>query len=196
MRRKHRHALRGVGQTYARMGRVVAFEAQQTIFYALAGNIVINNCLNVRAMNCAVGHEPGSMKIPKPDYLTPSSYGSLELRRRVDSEFIGQAVDYDNLEETVPVVSIDSLNLDRIDFVKLDIEGMEEDALHGAEFSLKRHKPILVVEAIKSDVVALSGFLDDLGYALFSMSINILAVHKDDPVLGQLDSDGNGIWLK
>jgi FkbM family methyltransferase len=30
-------------------GRVIAIEAQEKIYYALCGNIVINNCLNTKA---------------------------------------------------------------------------------------------------------------------------------------------------
>lgn len=163
-------------------GRVVAFEPQEVVYYALAGNIVINNCLNVRAMNCAVGSSVGTMRIPKPDYLVPSSYGSLELRRGPNTEFIGQPIDYDGSEASVPVVTIDSLGLDRLDFVKLDIEGMEIEALEGARRSLELYRPILMVETIKSDAGAIFGFLDSLGYLSFRFGINVFAAHRDDPV--------------
>src|ERR1041385_5373381 len=38
-------------------GSVVAIEAQERIYYALAGNIAINNCFNAIAMNVAVAAE-------------------------------------------------------------------------------------------------------------------------------------------
>lgn len=37
-------------------GELIAFEAQERIYYALAGNIAINNCFNVRALNVALGN--------------------------------------------------------------------------------------------------------------------------------------------
>jgi len=40
-------------------GRVTAFEAQEMIFYALAGNIALNNCLNARARLAALGEGCG-----------------------------------------------------------------------------------------------------------------------------------------
>ncbi len=70
-------------------GVVVAIEAQERIFYALAGNIAINNCFNARALQAAVGSEPGAMKIPAPNYQAPASFGSLELKKRDTTEFIG-----------------------------------------------------------------------------------------------------------
>ena len=61
-------------------GSVIAIEAQERIYYALAGNIAINNCFNAIAMHAAISSEQGIMLIPTPDYLVPSSFGSLESR--------------------------------------------------------------------------------------------------------------------
>jgi hypothetical protein len=38
--------------------------------------------------------QAGSMKIPNPNYLAPASFGSLELEKRDEPEFIGQNIDY------------------------------------------------------------------------------------------------------
>ena len=60
-------------------GEVIAFEAQERIYYALAGNIAMNNCFNARAIFAAVGAEDGVIPVPSPDYFSPSSFGSLEI---------------------------------------------------------------------------------------------------------------------
>src|SRR6266446_9074833 len=75
-------------------GSVLAIEAQERIYYALAGNIAINNCFNARAIHAAVGAESGVLKIPSPDYLRAASFGSLELKQHQTNEFIGQKIDY------------------------------------------------------------------------------------------------------
>ena len=49
-------------------GKVISFEAQAKIFYALAGNIVLNNCLNIDAFHAAVGDKVGTMAIPELNY--------------------------------------------------------------------------------------------------------------------------------
>ena len=77
-------------------GSVLAVEAQERIYYALAGNIAINNCFNAIAMNAAISSESGTLEIPNPNYFLPSSFGSLELRQRAGNEFIGQ---HDRLRE-------------------------------------------------------------------------------------------------
>src|SRR5262249_49348142 len=153
-------------------GEVIAVEAQERVFYALAGNIAINNCFNARAMNAAVAARSGTMKIPRPDYLTPASFGSLELRQRDRGELLSQTVDYSEQNAvTIPTVAIASLTLPRIDLIKIDVEGMEVEAIEGAAASLARCRPILIVEAIKSDQAKLSEILLGQGYRLFGMGL-------------------------
>ena len=168
-------------------GSVVAVEAQERIYYALAGNIAINNCFNAIAMHAAVSSEPGIMNIPVPDYFLPSSFGSLELKPRADTEFIGQPIDY-SADKTVAIqkISIDALSLPRVDFIKLDIEGMELEALEGAVQTIERSRPIFLVESIKSGREALRNFLDERGYKVADAGINLLAIHKSDPVANEL----------
>ena len=50
-------------------GSVLSIEAQERIFYALAGNIAINNCFNALAVHGAVSSESGVMHLPSPNYL-------------------------------------------------------------------------------------------------------------------------------
>ena len=66
-------------------GKVIALEAQEQVYYALCGNIALNNCFNVRALNCASGDQDKIMDIPTPDYFKPSSFGSLEIKQSDES---------------------------------------------------------------------------------------------------------------
>jgi FkbM family methyltransferase len=168
-------------------GSVIAIEAQERIYYALAGNIAINNCFNAIAMHAAVSSAPGIIRIPNPDYLTASSFGSLELKPRADTEFIGQAIDYSD-EKTVAVqqISLDALELPRVDLIKLDIEGMELDALEGARRLIDKSKPVVLVESIKAGADKLRTFLDERGYRVVDAGMNLLAIHRSDPTLGEL----------
>ena len=168
-------------------GHVVAIEAQERLFYALAGNIAINNCFNARAVHAAVAAKNGTMRIPMPDYLNPGSFGSLELRPRERTEFIGQPVDYsDRAAVTIRTVAIDSFEFPRLDLVKIDVEGMEVEAIEGAAASLARYRPVLLVESIKSDRPRLRGMLENLGYRLFDAGLNLIAVHAEDKTLGHV----------
>jgi FkbM family methyltransferase len=168
-------------------GQVVAIEAQERIYYALAGNIALNNCFNAIAIHGAVTSEPGVMMVPCPDYLSPGSFGSLELKERPDNEFIGQAIDYsDDKMAPVQKVPLDALNLARVDLIKLDIEGMELDALEGARNMIDAHHPILLIEQVKSGGELLRAWLAVHGYEVVEAGMNLLAIHPSDPVRAQL----------
>ena len=162
-------------------GLVVGIEAQERIYYALAGNVALNNCFNARLVLAAVASQPGVMKIPNPNYFAPTSFGSLELKQRANPEFIGQDIDYSEAAMVdVRVVSIDAFNFSRLDLIKIDVEGMEFEALAGAIKSIERHRPILFVESLKVDKAQLRAFLEDLNYSVVPVGLNFLAIHKKD----------------
>jgi FkbM family methyltransferase len=168
-------------------GSVTAIEAQERIFYALAGNIAINNCFNARALNAAVSSTCGTLKVPVLNYQMPASFGSLELKQLARSENIGQSVNYAAAETVeIPMVSIDSMKLARCDLIKVDVEGMEMDVLLGAAETIERHHPILFVETIKSDKNAISSLLLSSGYRIFGIGINFLAIHSSDRTLAEV----------
>ena len=165
-------------------GRVIAVEAQERVFYALAGNVALNNCFNARAVHAAVASSVGTMRIPAPDYLRPGSFGSLELRTRTGVEFIGQPIDYsDRVAVEIRTMTIDSLDLARIDLIKIDIEGMELEAIAGGMASITRCHPILIVESLKTDKAKLSSTLEQLGYRLVDIGMNLLAIHESDQTM-------------
>ena len=178
-------------------GNVLAFEPQERIFYALAGNIAINNCLNANARWVALGDDNITIRIPAPNHLLPSSFGSLEIKQRANTEFIGQAISYDG-PKMVPVtqITIDSLDLPRVDLMKIDVEGMELEVLAGAQATLDRCKPLLTVEFIKTDRKVLEGLLRGRGYSVFPIGINLLAVHEHDPILRHISIEGSNLNLR
>jgi FkbM family methyltransferase len=166
---------------------VLAIEAQERIYYALAGNIAINNCFNAVALNAAVTDKPGMLRIPQPDYLMPASFGSLELCKRENTEPIGQLIDYsDESLKAVQAITIDMLKLPRIDFIKIDVEGMELEVLAGAAESIAQHHPAILVEWIKTGAAALREWLAIHDYKIFDDGGNLFAIHNSDPILSHI----------
>ena len=174
------HAL-AAGRLMQGWGSVISFEAQERIFYALAGNVAINNLFNVQVKWNALSDSHTTINIPVPNYLEPSSFGSLEMQYSAKSENIGQTID---MSKTQPVqaITIDSLQCNRVDFIKLDVEGMEEQVLSGAAGTINNCKPVLHIEKLKSNGVGLSVFLDTFGYVMHDLGANILCIHKDDKI--------------
>jgi len=164
-------------------GFVFSFEPQEHIYYALAGNIILNNCFNVKAINIAIGEEDKMISIPKINYLKNASYGSFEIKKSHNNEFIGQDLDYENNLNTIEQVAIDSFKFDRVDFIKIDVEGMEINVLNGALQTIKDHKPYLLIERIKTNESELKIFLENLDYEILEFGKNFLAVQKNDSIL-------------
>lgn len=160
-------------------GTIIGVEAQERLYYALCGNIALNNCFNASAIQAAVGNENGLLKIPQPSYLKPASFGSLELRHSSSTEYIGQTINY-NEKALVPItmMRIDSLTLPRLDFLKLDVEGMEIEALFGGKETIAQFRPVILVEWIKSNREDLENFLLSFKYDVVEYGANLLASPK------------------
>src|SRR5579859_6743223 len=113
-----------MARAMTKWGSVVAVEAQLRLFYALCGNIALNNLFNVTAFYGAIANRSGTMSIPEIDYSKAGSLGSFELRPRADgkTEDIGQPIDYEKLTIRTPMIAIDDLGLTRCDFIKIVVE--------------------------------------------------------------------------
>jgi|SRR5579885_355054 FkbM family methyltransferase len=167
-----------LGKHLSSRGKVFAFEPQERLFYALCGNIALNNLFNCRVFNYALGNEDAEITCPQPDYTTRGSFGSLEMRFSTNTEFIGQSISYSH-GLPVKMMTIDSfvesLNLPHVDFIKLDIEGMESEALQGAINTISNHHPALVIEWIKVGRDPLEQFLHSHQYQTRVLGQNIIA---------------------
>ena len=142
-----------------------AFEAQRLVYYQLCGNMAINNVENVLCYHAAVndGAEK-TMEISLPDYNQKFNYGGLELLPGAvnsDNEFVTKSN-----RETVNCLSLDSFD-EHVDFIKMDIEGMEIHALQGATQLIKNCRPICFVEVLKSDIMEIQDFFRKLDYVLY-----------------------------
>jgi len=70
-------------------------------------------------------------------------------------------------EGDIPVRRGDTLIGDRdVDFIKMDVEGMEIDALRGLTGTLKRCKPALFIEVAVPNLKTFEEMVTDLGYEL------------------------------
>ncbi|HUY90883.1 MAG TPA: FkbM family methyltransferase [Pirellulales bacterium] len=140
-------------------GRVLAFEPQRSAYYSLCGNVAQNNLDQVACHQAVVGAAAGKINVPLLDSRHEQNFGALDLSQDFSSAATHSA----------PVVRIDDLGLSACHFIKLDVEGMERQALEGAVETIRRFRPLLYVEddqAAKSH--ALHELLDSLGYEMYS----------------------------
>jgi FkbM family methyltransferase len=110
----------------AKQGRVIACEPTATV-KKLKNNLDANGCHNVEIKNTALGHSTGT--------YTDDIYriwGHKPERQEYDFVTLDQLVD--------------DLGLQRLDCIKIDTDGFEFDILRGAERTLSRFNPWVVIE--------------------------------------------------
>ena len=141
-------------------GVVLAFEAQRMLHYAMCGTAVLNELDNLHAYNQAVGAAPGWITVPRPDYGLAQDFGMLSL---TDSG-------PDTPGDQVSLISIDSLELPRLDFLKIDVEGMEPDVLRGGARTIHAHQPWCWIESWKVGMETIKAAFAGLSYRYFKIS--------------------------
>lgn len=145
---------RGVGPG----GRVIAFEPQRVLHQLLCANIALNGLTNVLAHPAALGAAQGELRAPAIDFSRPGNFGGVSLA----ADDAGQPGD------PVAVLPLDAFALQRIDLLKVDAEGMENEVFVGAAETIRRCRPVLYVENDREPRSAeLIGRLQGLGYRLW-----------------------------
>lgn len=129
------HASRIVGEN----GKVISFEPFSINFNALKEHISMNQLSNIRPENLAVGKTPGTITLyhnESEDNLGMVTASPIE----------------DAIKEEVKVVSIDAYleeeSLQKVNFIKIDIEGFEYPTLLGMENTLKTYAPDILIEIL------------------------------------------------
>jgi FkbM family methyltransferase len=135
-------------------GTVLAFEPQRVLYQLLNANLALNRVQNVQAQRAAVGQKSGMLGIPAIDYSKPGNFAGHSMK--------------DASPERVRIVTIDSLRLRRLDFLKIDVEGMESKVLRGAKRTIARCQPVIYCENDRKEKSArLIACLTAMGYRIY-----------------------------
>lgn len=156
-------------------GRVDAFEAFPPNYKKLESNIALNNFNWVKAHNLAISDQTGKMY-----FVPPSDEITHHVSYLQDCGGVGYltAKQVPNSIE-VPTISIDKYAelypFERLDMIKIDIEGAEYAALHGAEKVIRRFQPKIAIEYNRecakragSSIEELDNLLNSYGYDRFT----------------------------
>lgn len=142
-----------------------AFEAQRQVYYLLCGNIAVNGLDNVHCHHTAVSDvSNNTILINLPDYNMPNNFGGLELIEptKSDNQYMTKT-----RSELVTTICLDQFNED-VDFIKMDIEGMEHLALKGAKKLIEKSRPICFVEMFKTDTDSVKKFFKKNNYVAYA----------------------------
>ena len=147
-------------------GKVFAFEPNPTMFAVLSRNIELNPALACCAEPLALGAAPGRVEIRQQDGRNP---GTVTVHTDL--------IPYGGNWVTVNVARLDDYvrtqALARVDVMKIDVEGYEFEVCKGAEGTLGRWHPRLIMEVADtllrmhgSSANELIGWLRERGYAI------------------------------
>jgi FkbM family methyltransferase len=125
---------------------VITFEPNPLNFHCLVNNCQMNNVIK---FNAAVGAKNGKIRSVE-NFAINSGMNTVEE--------IEEGNDY------IPMVMIDSFEFDDVGMMQLDVEGFEMDALEGAKKTIKKNRPVLMIETIEPGKV--EKFLSKFSYRL------------------------------
>jgi len=124
-------------------GKVVTYEPLPEMLMDLRRNIEINQFDNVRLRSFCLGEKSGTAELWM-NFNRPAS-SSLIHRDKAAAAF------------STLVFPLDTVwpmeGLDRLDYVKIDVEGAEAQVLAGARETFKKYRPILQLEINQEEAV-------------------------------------------
>ena len=124
-------------------GRVYAFEPSPGTYGHLQANVETNGAANVEAFNLAVSDTTGTVRFHDFSFFSAGSFSS-DKGSLLSSESYGSQA-FEAATTTVDDFVADQ-GIDRVDLIKVDVEGAELSVLAGAEKTLATYRPATVLE--------------------------------------------------
>lgn len=118
-------------------GLIYAFEPRKEIAEFLLENVELSPIKNIKVFQCGLGDEHGEFEIAEEPINSNNNFGgfSLNTLHKLTEDGTG-----------IHLCSLDEFNIERLDFIKIDVEGMEIDVLLGGNTTISRDRPIIFAE--------------------------------------------------
>jgi FkbM family methyltransferase len=166
-------------------GRVLAIEPTPRSAAALEATLAANALRQAEIVRCAIGEYDGNADLAVPIVTSARSDTGTA---RVGPACLG----YEAVQ--IPLRRLDSLaverTLDRIDLIKIDVEGHERRVLEGAAAILDGCRPVLVIETgheAEGDRAAIRHHLTSLNYRMLGILLDYGMASADWPAYVALD---------
>jgi len=170
----------GLAEAVGPRGVVLSFEPQDRVYKLLSANLAMNGAFHARAFRLGLGERAEVLAEHKVDYDAFNNVGAFRTQ-------LGSGRPLEEIERLdlggVPHYAKESIRIEALDHVwateapdpnacpsviKMDIEGMEAQALRGASGLIERCRPVMFVEnncmATSKDIVLT---MDAQGYDLY-----------------------------
>ena len=137
-------------------GKIIAVEPLPSNFEILKKNIKINKLRNVAAFNLAAWHSNCNLTFyvgissAQGGAMKDFGHGTLEVEGRSMDALLNRS------------------DINKIDWIKMDVEGAEYEALLGLEETLRKFKPRLMIEVLLKNLDRAKTLLHMHGYSIQS----------------------------
>jgi len=162
-----------VGQTAMAMAQttqklVYCFEPHPATFFKLKKNLSLNSFLPIKAEQLGLGQKPGWAQMG--ENINHSGSNCIQNHGNI----------------SVPLSCIDeyieSNQISACDFIKIDTEGYELEVLKGAENTLKKFHPILVIELDENNLEKYHTSSNELITYLLSFGYKLSDLHSNQSI--------------
>ncbi len=183
-----------MSRTVGEDGKIFAIEPSERDFLRLVDNVSLNKLSNVGVYRLAISDGYGRVKVS----IAPEERSSLNT---LGTAFSNKGIEELRSEEVI-ATTLDRFTeqegIDRIDVIKMDIEGSEFKALRGAKESIERYRPTLIVGVNKNSLNANGSSIEDVvstlkefRYKIYYPSENPIFALKEVTGLKQI----KGSWV-
>lgn len=155
-------------------GHVFSFEPALESFPILEKNVKINNFTNTKLFQIGLSDREGKATFYHIDNA-PNSY-SLGANSQTDLSF-----------EEITLISIDRFvvqeNIERLNLIKLDVEGVEELVLRGSIIIIEKFRPIILFEISEIAISRMNLERDGAVNILHKHNYNFFSVRQDGKLI-------------
>ena len=120
-------------ERFPQLGHVIAVEPEKHSFAKLTAyaESIADKGINIRCIKALVGSKTGTELVST-------------ARGRGTRALTNSNVELKNTRE-IDVVTVDSLSLDNVSFIKFDVEGSESEAIEGARETILKSRPVMKI---------------------------------------------------
>ena len=152
-------------------GQVFAFEPVSIFYEKLNNNVIKNKFTNITTFQFGLSDASRQVPVYMGQEVTVENEGLASVFQSSDRSRFIQQIDLKVLDEIVH-----SLEVPRIDFIKIDVEGSELMVLKGSRKTLQQYTPWVMLE-ISNDTYRSAGysvndvreFFNSIGYSLYTI---------------------------
>ncbi len=162
-------------------GRIISLEPDRGNYARLQEHLKMNEATNVVALNVGIGAEERMMKLYQVE-----EHNSGMNRIILQGEGL-ERIPFQEIRIMPLAQALEGVEVDRVNAIKVDVEGFEMEVLRGAEPVIRRDQPELFIEldddnlrdngSTSGELVA---YLGTLGYAVLdSRNMEVLSPNLD-----------------